>query len=168
MKAKQVGYYLMPNIRISKTKYIRWKKIAKKLNLSKKAKQRLGWIIYYYTKASQNASLTCRHFGITRPKWYFWFNKFDETNLRTLEDNSSAPFKRRQKEYTNLQYERVVKLRKQFIRYGKVKLLKKYQLLYSEDTNISEWKIQCIIQICQAFTIILKKPLKQPINAKKR
>jgi len=49
MKAKQVGYYLIPNIKISKTKYIRWKKISKKLNLSKKANQRLDWIIYYYT-----------------------------------------------------------------------------------------------------------------------
>ena len=151
MKAKQVGYYLIPNIKISKTKYIRWKKIAKKLNLSKKARQRLNWIIYYYTKANKNASLTCRYFGITRSKWYFWINKFDETNLRTLEDDSTAPVKRRQKEYTNLQYERVVKLRKQFIRYGKVKLLKKYQLLYSEDRNISDWKVQCIIQVSDIY-----------------
>lgn len=36
MKAKQVGYYPIPNIKISKTKYIRWKKISKKLNLSRK------------------------------------------------------------------------------------------------------------------------------------
>ena len=147
MKAKQVGYYLIPNIKISRTKYIRWKKISKKLKLSKKANQRLNWIIYYYTKANKNASLTCRHFGMTRSKWYFWFKRFDETNLRTLEDDSTSPIKKRQKEYTNLQYERLVKLRKQFIRYGKVKLLIKYKDLYPEDKNISEWKVQCIIQV---------------------
>ena len=147
MKAKQVGYYLIPNIKISKTKYIRWKKIAKTLNLSQKARQRLDWIIYYYTKANQNASLTCKHFGISRSKWYFWINKFAETNLRTLENNPTVPFKKREKEYTDLQYERVVKLRRQFIKYGKVKLLKKYQSLYPEDKNISQWKIQCIIQV---------------------
>jgi hypothetical protein len=94
-KAKQVGYYLIPNINISKTKYIRWKKTSKKLNLSKKANQRLDWIIYYYTKSNKNTSLTCRHFGITRSKWYFWFKRFDESNLRTLEDNSTSPNKKK-------------------------------------------------------------------------
>ena len=147
MKAKQIGYYLIPNIKISKTKYIRWKKISKKLNLSKKAKQRLDWIIYYYTKANKNASLTCRHFGIARSKWYFWFNKFDETNLRTLEDESTAPISTRQKEYTNLQYERIIKIRKKHIRYGKVKILTIYKDTYPEDKNISDWKIQCIIKV---------------------
>jgi len=147
MKAKQLGYYLIPNINISKTKYIRWKKISKKLNLSKKANQRLDWIIYYYTKSNKNASLTCRHFGITSTKWYFWFKRFDESNLRTLEDNSTSPNKKRQPEYTDLQYERIVKLRKKFIRYGKVKLLIIYKDIYPEDTNISEWKVQCIIQV---------------------
>lgn len=147
MKAKQIGYYLIPNIQISKTKYIRWKKISKKLRLSKKANQRLDWIIYYYTKSNMNTSLTCRHFGIARSKWYFWFNRFDETNLRTLEDSSTEPIKKRQPEYTDLQYERIVKLRKQFIKYGKIKLLIKYKELYPEDKNISEWKVQCIIQV---------------------
>lgn len=151
MKAKQVGYYLIPNINISKTKYIRWKKISKKLKLSKKANQRLDWIIYYYTKSNKNASLTCRHFGITRSKWYFWFSRFKEDNLRTLESNSTSPINKRQPEYTNLQYERIVKLRKQFIRYGKVKILIKYQLLYPEDKNISEWKVQCIIQVAKLY-----------------
>jgi transposase InsO family protein len=146
MKAKQVGYYLIPNIKLSKDKYERWRKIAKELKLSSKAKLRLEWFIYYQTKANQNAKLTCRHFGIERSLWYYWKNKFDENNIRTLENDSTAPIKTRQKEYTNIQYERVIKLRKKYLRYGKEKILRKYRKHYPEDNNISLWKTQCIIQ----------------------
>lgn len=124
-------------------------KIVKTLKLSREAKQRLEWIIYYYTKANKNTSLICRHFGITRSKWYFWINRFNEENLRTLENNSTAPINKRQKEYTHLQYERIVRLRKEFIRYRKTKLFKKYQNLYPTDKSISEWKVQSIIQILE-------------------
>lgn len=147
MKAKQSGYYLIPNIQLSKNKYERWSKVANTLNLSKKAKQRLKWIIYYETKVQSNAKLTCRHFGIQRSQWYYWKKRFDENNLRTLENNSTAPNNRRHKEYTDLQYERIVKLRKVYLRYGKEKLLRKYIKLYPQDKNISLWKIQSIIQI---------------------
>lgn len=127
-------------------KYDLWLKTAKVLGLSKKAKNRLNWIIYYYTKADQNASLTCRHFGILRSQWYYWFKRFNEQDLTSLEDKSSAPQTTRKKEYTTLQYVRVVKLRKQYIRYGKFKLLKIYQTKYPDEKNLTLWNIQCIIQ----------------------
>ena len=133
-------------LNISFNKYELWQKTAKVLNLSKEALRRLEWIIYYYEKADQNTSLTCRHFHIYRSQWYYWFKRFDETNLRTLEDESRAPNHTRQKEYTPLQYERMVKLRRQYIRYGKTKLFKLYQKLYPSDITMSEWKAQCIIQ----------------------
>ena len=47
-------------------KYERWRKVADILNLSKAAKQRLEWYIYYETKANFNASLTCRRFYISK------------------------------------------------------------------------------------------------------
>lgn len=128
------------------TKYERWCKIADNLKLSKAAKNRLEWIIYYETRAIKNASLTCRHYGLSRKTLYKWLNRFEDTNLRTLEDQDRAPKHTRQKEYTPLQYERVVKLRKEHIRYGKIKLLTIYQSLYPNDNNISSWKIQCIIK----------------------
>lgn len=145
MKATQKGYYLMPNIKLS-NKRERWKKISKKLELSKKAKLRLEWMIYYETKAKKNASLTCRHFGITRSKWYFWKNRFDEKNLLSLEDKLTTPLNKRKKEYTPLQYERIVKLRKKYIRYGKVKLMHIYNNAYTDD-KITDWKVQCIIEV---------------------
>ncbi len=144
MKAIQKGHYLIPQIKLS-NKYKRWRNISKKLNLSKKAKLRLEWMIYYETKANKNASLTCRHFGITRSKWYFWFNRFDEKNLLSLEDKLITPLNKRKKEYTPLQYERIVKLRKRYIRYGKVKLMCIYNNIYKDD-KITDRKVQCIIE----------------------
>lgn len=133
-------------LNISFNKYELWQKTAKVLNLSKEALRRLEWIIYYYEKADKNASLTCRHFHIHRSQWYYWFKRFDEKNLRTLEDSDRAPKHTRQKEYTHLQYERIVKLRKQHLRYGKKKLYTIYRQSYPEDISISEWKVQCIIE----------------------
>jgi len=164
MKAKQKGYYLLSNIKLL-DKYERWKKTADKLKLSKEAKQRLNWIIYYYEKSNKNTSLTCRHFGITRSKWYFWINRFNEKKLRTLESKLSSPINKRQKEYTPLQYERIVKLRKKYIRYGKEKILVKYKKAFPNDENISSWKIQCIIKISGIYYNPKKQ---QKTNAKRK
>ena len=147
MKAKKIGYYLIRELKLSKNKYERWGKIARELKLSKKACQRLGWMIYYETKAKKNAKQTCRYFAIQRSLWYYWRKRFDENNLRTLEDEFKAPKNTRKKEYTNLQYARVVLLRKKHIRYGKLKLLKIYEKKYPDDKKISSWKVQCIIKI---------------------
>jgi len=77
-KLKHSDFYLIRNLNLSKNKYERWRKTAEALKLSRLAKQRLEWIIFYHTKADKNASLTCRHFGITRSKWYFWFSRFNQ------------------------------------------------------------------------------------------
>jgi hypothetical protein len=127
-------------------KYALWRKTACALGLSKDSLRRLEWVIYYYEKTDKNASLTCRHFHIYRSQWYYWFKRFDEKNLRTLEDGDRAPKNTRQKEYTPTQYERIVKLRRRYLRYGKKKLYTIYKQLYPTDLSISEWKVQCIIQ----------------------
>jgi transposase InsO family protein len=136
---------------VLKSKYERWKKTARLIGLSREAILRLDWIIYYYTSAKENARLTCRHYGIAPKTFYKWFDRFDEANLRTLEDASRAPKSTRQKEYTPDQFVKVVALRKQYIRYGKMKLLKLYQGLYPEDKAISSWKIQCIIKVSKIY-----------------
>ena len=53
MKPKREGYYLISQIKLS-SKYERWQEILRKLNLSKKARLRLEWMIYYETKANKN------------------------------------------------------------------------------------------------------------------
>ena len=121
-----------------------WRKVAKTLKLSKKACQRLEWIIYYRLTAAKNASLTSRHFNIPRKLFYTWFNRFDERNLGSLEDLSKTPKRTRQKEITRQEEERIIFLRKAHIRWGKMKLHRLYSNTYSE--KISSWKIQYTIQ----------------------
>ncbi len=52
----------------------------------------------------------------------YWFNRFQENNLKTLEDQDKTPKRVRQKEITPLQEQRVTTLRKAHIHWGKEKL----------------------------------------------
>ena len=111
-------------------------------NLSKQARQRLKWFDYYHK--CENASLTCRHFDISRKTFYKWLKIYDPSNLYTLEDQSREPINKRQREITSEQEMRIVQLRKQYIRYSKIKLSKVYLREYEEP--ISSWKIQKVIE----------------------
>lgn len=125
----------------------RLRKEAELLNLSREALKRLEWILWYEEKAGRDATFTARHFGVARKTFHLWKKRFDEQGVRGLESRSRAPKKVREREYTPQQYERVVGLRREHIRYGKLKLLYLYQGAYPEDKdNISAWKIQCIIE----------------------
>ena len=53
-------------------------------SLSKDALRRLIWIDWYFTYG-RNAEKTCRHFGIAKSVFYRWFNRFNRSNLKTLE-----------------------------------------------------------------------------------
>jgi len=124
----------------------RWRRTARSLGLSKDAMMRLEWVIYYETKGQHAIRKTARFFGRPPKTISKWVGRFDPGNLACLEAQSRAPKTRRQKEYTSLQYERIVTLRKKYIRYSKFKLLPIYKREYQEDKTISAWKIQCMIQ----------------------
>ena len=128
-------------------KYERWRKQAQLLNLSKKARQRLEWIIYQEIK--DNVRLTCRHFDIPPKTFYKWKNRFNGKDLCLLEDQSKAPQHVRQKEITSIQEMRITDLRKKHIRWGKMKLKKRYEVIYKE--HISSWKIQYTIEKYQLY-----------------
>ena len=136
---KKVGYYLVPAITLF-DKYERWRKQLDALKLSREAKMRLEWMIYYETTAKENASLTCRHFGIAPKTFYKWRGRFDGANLRLLETQSRASLRTRKRQITALEEERVIIIRKAHIRWGKVKLSVHYKNTYG--TTISSWKIQ--------------------------
>ena len=121
----------------------RWRKQAKLLGLSKAARTRLEWIIFHETKAQRNVLLTCRHFGVPPKTFYKWKNRFDEKNLRTLEDQSRAPKRTRDKEITRIEESRIIALRKDHMVWGKMKLQRLYWNTYGE--KISSWKIQYTI-----------------------
>lgn len=124
----------------------RWRRTARALGLSKDAKMRLEWMIYFETKGQRSIRQTARFFGRPPKTISKWVGRFDSANLFSLEEHSRAPKTKRQKEYTSLQYERIVNLRKKYIRYSKFKLLVIYKREYPEDVAISAWKIQCMIQ----------------------
>jgi transposase InsO family protein len=140
---KKEGYYLVPRIHL-KNKHRRWREQTKKIGLSKEAKTRLEWFIYYETRGGHNASRTARHFGIAPKTFYKWRTAFDEKNLRTLESASRAPRRVREKQITPHEEERVVMLRREHIRWGKLKLKNVYERRFGE--TISSWKIQYTIQ----------------------
>jgi putative transposase len=125
--------------------YSRWRKIAELLKLSRAGRGRLEWIIYWDSH-QKDASLTARHFGISRKTFYKWQKRFDQNFLKGLEDESRTPKRKRSRQYTARQYDNVVQLRKQHIRYGKLKLLELYKRKHPGDMTISAWKVQCIIQ----------------------
>lgn len=126
------------------SKYQRWREVAKILKLSSVAKLRLEWIIFYNTRANQNVSLVCRHFGIARKTFYKWFNLFDEKNFRILESKSKSPQSKRKPEYTPEEIQRTIALRLKYPTLGRDKL----QVLYREEyyQDINNWHLRRIIK----------------------
>jgi transposase InsO family protein len=125
--------------------YDRWREVARILKISREARLRLEWIICYHE--GRNAAQVARHFGIARKTFYKWFSGFDKDNLYSLyklEDRSRAPKRVRQRETTPTQEQRIIRIRKQHIRWGKEKLAVVYEEEFGE--KISSWKIQKVIE----------------------
>lgn len=125
-------------------KHTNWRGQAKLLGLSKEASVRLEWFIYYEARAQRNASLTCRHYGIAPKTFYKWKKIFDGKNLRLLESRLSTPLQRRKRAITQLEESRIVALRKQHIRWGKMKLARLYKNIHGEQ--VSSWRIQYTVK----------------------
>lgn len=168
MKALKLGFKLVAADRPLMDKYNRWRKQAELLKLSKRAKQKLEWFIYYYSKASQKALVTCRYFGISKTAFYKWLSVFDETNLKALEESSRAPHTRRESELTAAEEQRVLCLRKLHPEYGKMKLKELYQFHYQE--TISSWKCQVVIEKYHLQRRPVKggRPFKKQAQSKRR
>src|ERR1700676_457742 len=91
--------------------HARWRKVAELMRLSRAARGRLEWIIFW-EKNHKDVSLTARHFGISRKTFYKWLPRFEKDFLRGLEDESRMPRRRRLRAYPPRQYDRVVSLRR--------------------------------------------------------
>jgi putative transposase len=121
----------------------RLRKQAELLGLSKKAKAKLEWFIFYQEKG-KSATTTIRYFGISKTSFYKWLAVFDPVNLRALEEASRAPLKRRSIELGRKEADRILTLRKTNPEYGKMKLQALYHTHFKE--YISSWKIQQVIE----------------------
>ena len=122
----------------------RLRESAKSLDLSREARQRLEWFLYYESKGKRNAALVCRHFGIGRSLFYKWKDRFDEENLQTLENGIRFPKHRRARVSSALLDGRVIALRKRYPAYGKEKLRVLYEQEYQK--RITSWYIQRVIE----------------------
>jgi len=131
------------------SKYQRWREISKLLKLSSGANLRLEWLIFYYTRANQNVSLVCRHFGISRKTFYKWLKSFNEKNLLSLESKSKSPLNKRKPEYTPEEIQRVIDLRSKYPTLGRDKLQVLYQEEYKEVINY--WHLRRIVHDFKLF-----------------
>ena len=92
------------------------------IDLSQKARHRLRWFDYYRAHGN-NGALTCRYFGISRQTFYRWKRRYDPGDLKSLEDGSHRPHRRRRPTWTAPLVESVLALRRQYPRWGKDKLV---------------------------------------------
>lgn len=111
--------------------------------LSKAAKRRLAWFDFYRAH-EKNATLTCRHFGISRGLFYKWKKRYNPWHIESLEEKSRRPQNTRRWEVSRAQEFRILSLRRAHIRWGKMKLKRLYEDEYHEP--ISSWKIQRVIE----------------------
>lgn len=138
----------VPTLRFA-NRWERYRELAKTLGLSREARKRLEWFLWYETAGQQNARATCRHFGIAPKTFYGWQARFSETNLRSLEEKSHRPHRVRSRTITPEEEARVIALRKTHLLYSKLKLVVLYQEAYG--TLISSWKIQKVIEAYRLY-----------------
>lgn len=91
--------------------------------LSREGAMRLK-LLEWHEAHGQNVSRTCRHFGLSRPTFYRWQRRFQESGhrLASLENRACQPRRRRVPAWTTEQVLAVLALREQRPRWGKEKL----------------------------------------------
>ena len=126
-----------------------WRNLAEYWHLSFKAKQRLEWMIFYYTVGKKKARTTASYFGVSTKTFHKWKTRFNPQLIQSLEEKSKAPIKRRVWEVTSQQETRIIALRTKHLKYGKKKLKVLYLKQYHED--ISTWKIERVVRKHQLY-----------------
>src|ERR1043165_90047 len=133
----------LPPMKVSGTRFdhaSRQRALARSYGLSRGARGRLEWMLWYETIGEGNVRATCRHFGIAPKVFYYWRKRYDGRNSRSLEERSRRPHRVRRSTITGEQQDRTIALRKAHPRYSKTKLAILYREQYG--TPISSWQIQ--------------------------
>jgi len=146
MRKSASFYFFKTKPIILKNRYELWRGVADLSGFTAGERLRVEWMVFYYTVAEGNVTLTAHHFSISRKTFYKWFKRFKDSkyNVRSLADQSKAPCHRRKWEVSLIQEERIRRLRKRYPYYGKKKLKVLYEKGYSE--GISTWKIERVIR----------------------
>ncbi len=133
------------------------------VELSKKARQRLKWFDYYNSH-NHNARLTCRHFDVSPQTFYRWKKRYNPRYPASLEERSHRPQHLRQPTYPLELAIAVLKLREQYPRWGKDKLV---ILLHREGFNCSASMVGRILHKLKECGV-LREPIPNHISARKR
>ncbi len=121
---------------------------AQAKHCSPHVRQRLRVLLWHQAHGS-NVSLTARHYGLARKTVRTWSARFDGKNPKTLEEHSRRPHQVRQWQVTALQEQRIVALRKTYLRYGPQKLAVLYATRYGE--RISAHAVYRVIRKHQLY-----------------
>lgn len=132
-------------------------------DISPEANKRLKWFDFYYSHGC-NARLTCRYFGIAPQTFYRWFRRYNPVDLKTLESNSHRPKRVRQPTYSNELLNAILRLRKQYPRWGKEKLT---VLLKRENIQVSVSMVGRILKHLKSKGILIEA-LPNYISIRKR
>ena len=133
------------------------------VELSKRARQRLKWFDYYHAHGN-NARLTCRYFGISPQTFYRWKHRYNPSNLKTLENHSCRPEHLRQPTASVELVVAVQRLREQYPRWGKDKLV---ILLHREGYQCSTSMVGRVLRRLKDRGV-LQEPIPNHISARKR
>jgi transposase len=118
----------------------------------------------YYESHGHNARLTCRHFDVSPQTFYRWRRRYDPHNVRTLEDRSRRPRRLRQPTWSPELAQAVLRLRDQYPRWGKDKLV---VLLRREGWSVSTSMVGRILRRLREQGVLVDPP-RQPVSARKR
>lgn len=132
-------------------------------DLSKQARQRLKWFDYYNSHG-HNARLTCRYFDISPQTFYRWRRRYDPWHLETMEDRSHCPRHRRQPTASPELVAAVLRLREEYPRWGKDKLV---VLLQGQGYQCSTSMAGRILSRLKGQGM-LREPVPHHISARKR
>jgi hypothetical protein len=61
-----------PIVPTCRDRYELWKGVANVLDFKAHERLRVEWMVFYYTAGNENASLTAKHFGISRKTFHKW------------------------------------------------------------------------------------------------
>lgn len=128
------------------------------------ATKRLAWMDFY--KKTENARLTCRHFGISPDTFYRWKRRYQPKNLKSLEANpgKKRPHHVRIPLTDPAVVSQIHSLRKQYPRWGKEKISR---LVWKKGISVSVSTVGRTITRLKAQGV-LKETMPNFISAKKR
>lgn len=133
------------------------------VSLSKEARQRLKWFDYYESRG-HNARLVCRHFDISPQTFYRWKRRYKPKELKSLEGRTHHPRHLRQPTYPVGLVTAVLKLREEYPRWGKDKLV---VLLREKGFSCSASTVGRIIRRLKDRGI-LREPIRNNVSAHRR